>query len=83
MRHRTAVRPPSVDRIRVFCPNDDTNSVLYWYNEQQHMYQFTRSETPLCVETDSDPNLRAFASGYTEAFVVYLQHKHYHNDLNK
>lgn len=81
--NRRNVWLPSVDRIRVFCPNDDARSVLYWYNEQQHTYQFTRSETPLCVETDSDANLRAFASGDTEAFVLYVQHKHYHNDLNK
>lgn len=82
MRHR-AVCLPSVDRIRVVCPNDDSRSVLYWYNEQQHLYQFVRNETPLCVETDSDPNLRALACGDTEAFVLYVQHKHYHNDLNK
>jgi hypothetical protein len=62
-----------VDRIRVFCPEDDTRSVFYWYNESKHVYQYVRSETPMCVETDTDPRL--FDIENVEAFVSYLENK--------
>ena len=71
---------PIVERMRVCCPDDSSRFVVYWRNERQGVYHFTRSETPLCVETDKDPRVRAIRKDPI-AFARYVAQKHYRDDL--
>lgn len=59
-----------VESIRVYISS--TISVYYWYNLNRNMYQYTRSDTPLCIETDAICSLKM---SYEE-FIQYIQSKH-------
>lgn len=63
-------RIPIVESIRVHI--DSTLSIYYWYNYSKHKYQYTRSDEPMCIQTEPKCNTRL---SYEE-FMEYVRSKH-------
>jgi len=61
---------PIVESIRVDL--GDLISVYYWYNSSRKVYQYTRSDNPMLIETD----LQSLALLSYEEFVKYVRGKH-------
>lgn len=61
---------PIVESIRVDV--GDLISVYYWYNSSRKVYQYTRSDHPMLIETD----LQSLALLSYEEFVKYVRSKH-------
>jgi hypothetical protein len=61
---------PIVESIRVDV--GDLLSIYYWYNSSRKVYQYTRSDNPMMIETDPQCSTRM---SYEE-FVKYVESKH-------